>query len=195
MKIVAMKREKGFTLIEVIVVLILLGIMGAVLATAVVTAVNGFMFTKDSALKSQKAQLALGRIERELLDMTGITAVSRTSITYTTSYGTFLLTKTGSTITLAQTAPTAIAAQPLIDDVSTSAYTDTTDTDAFLICTKSNGDLWVNADYTAATPDISILYAVKVKLKLNGYAGVQTLNFETTVNPRNKTLPNAPILY
>jgi prepilin-type N-terminal cleavage/methylation domain-containing protein len=186
MIIVKINREKGFTLIEVIVVLILLGIMGAILATGISTAVNGFLFTRDSAIKSQKAQLALARISRELLSMTSINSASSTSVGYTTSYGQFQLTKTGSQITLAQTVPTTITAQTLVDDVVTDYGTD-----VFLSLTQQDGTAW---SYVAGG-DISALYQIKVIIKLNGYAGVQTLNFETTVNPRNNTLSNAPNLY
>jgi prepilin-type N-terminal cleavage/methylation domain-containing protein len=192
MKIMKIQRERGFTLIEVIVVLVMLGIMGAVLATAVVTAVEGFMFTRDSAIKSQKAQLALARIERELLDMTSIDSnpASNTgnTIAYTTIYGQFQLTKAGSQITLAKTDTTplpAISAKILVDDVST-----TYGSDVFLSFTKQDGTAW-----TYVAGDISDLYQIKAIIKLNGYSGTTTLTFETTVNPRNNTLSNAPILY
>jgi prepilin-type N-terminal cleavage/methylation domain-containing protein len=186
MRIVNVKREKGFTLIEVIVSLVLLGIMAAFLATAIVMAVNGFFFTRDSATKSQKAQLALARISRELLDMTTInSAPSSTSVAYTTSNGQFQIVKTGNQITLEKTDTPVIAAQTLIDDVSTNYGSD-----SFLVYTNSGGSAWT---YTAN--DISALYQIKVVIKLNGYAGVQTLNFETTINPRNNTLSNAPKLY
>jgi prepilin-type N-terminal cleavage/methylation domain-containing protein len=188
MKIMKIQRERGFTLIEVIVVLVMLGIMGAVLATAVVTAVEGFMFTRDSAIKSQKAQLALARIERELLDMTSIDSNTGNTIAYTTIYGQFQLTKAGSQITLAKTDTTplpAISAKILVDDVST-----TYGSDVFLSFTKQDGTAW-----TYVAGDISDLYQIKAIIKLNGYSGTTTLTFETTVNPRNNTLSNAPILY
>jgi prepilin-type N-terminal cleavage/methylation domain-containing protein len=186
MRVVKIKREKGFTLIEVIVVLILMGIMGAVLATVIVTAVDGFFFTRDSAIKSQKAQLALARIGRELLDITNINSnPTSASVAYTTSYGQFQIVKTGNQITLEKTDTPVIAAQTLIDDVSANYGSD-----SFLVYTNSGGSAWT---YTAN--DISALYQIKVVIKLNGYAGVQTLNFETTINPRNNTLSNAPKLY
>jgi prepilin-type N-terminal cleavage/methylation domain-containing protein len=195
MKIMKIKREKGFTLIEVIVVLVLLGIMGAFLATTVVRAVEGFMFTRDSAIKSQKAQLALARIERELLDITSIdSAPTSDTVAYTTSYGQFQLTKAGNQITITKTGTSPISAQTLIGDVLT-----TYDSGVFLSFTKQDGTTWSYADYQAAvagTGNISDLsYIIKVIIKLNGYGGVTTLTFETTVNPRNNKLANAPILY
>jgi hypothetical protein len=165
------------------------GIMGVVFATTIVTAVDGFLFTRDSAIKSQKAQLALARIERELLDMTSIDSAPTSpfnSVTYTRRDGTsdvqFQITKNGNQITLKKGSE---AAQPLIDDVSTNYGSE-----VFLSFKQQNSTTdWVYAN------GLSTLCQIKVILKLNGYAGVQTLNFETTVNPRNNTLLNAPKLY
>jgi prepilin-type N-terminal cleavage/methylation domain-containing protein len=61
-------RQKGFTLIEVIVVLILVGILGALAGLGIVSAVQGYMFSKENAAISEKAQLAIARINRELLE-------------------------------------------------------------------------------------------------------------------------------
>lgn len=60
--------QKGFTLIEMIVVLILVGILAAGAGLGIMTAVQGYLFSKDSAEISQKAQLAISRINRELLE-------------------------------------------------------------------------------------------------------------------------------
>lgn len=60
--------QQGFTLIEMIVVLILVGILAAGAGLGIVTAVRGYLFSKDSAEISEKAQLAIARINRELLE-------------------------------------------------------------------------------------------------------------------------------
>ena len=185
MKTVKMKREKGFTLIEIIVVLVLLGVMGAFLATGVSTAITGYLFTRDAAIKSQKAQLALARISRELLDMTSIDSAPVSPynvIAYSTSYGQFQIEKTGNLITLKKGTD---AVQTLINDVSTDYGGD-----VFLSFTKQDGSAWA---YVAS--DISTLYQIKVIIKLDGFGGTPTLNYETTINPRNNTLGNMPTIF
>lgn len=61
-------RQEGFTLIEVIAVLIIVSILAAFAGLGIVSAVQGYMFSKDTAAISEKAQLALARINRELLE-------------------------------------------------------------------------------------------------------------------------------
>lgn len=61
-------RQKGFTLIEVIAVLLIVGILSAFAGLGIVSAVQGYMFSKDTAAINEKAQLALARLNRELLE-------------------------------------------------------------------------------------------------------------------------------
>ena len=61
-------RQKGFTLIEMIAVLVLVGILASGAGLGIVTMVQGYLFSKDNAEISEKAQLALSRINRELLE-------------------------------------------------------------------------------------------------------------------------------
>ena len=59
-------NRNGFTLIEIIAVLIILGI-AAVMATAPLTnMVSGFILAKDASEMEQKSLLALSRIQKEL---------------------------------------------------------------------------------------------------------------------------------
>jgi len=75
--------EKGFTLIEVIVTLILVGITAALAGMWIVSVVNGYIFTKMNASTVQKAQLSMTRLAKEFVAITAVTASSDTGITYT----------------------------------------------------------------------------------------------------------------
>ncbi|HET57236.1 MAG TPA: prepilin-type N-terminal cleavage/methylation domain-containing protein [Deltaproteobacteria bacterium] len=67
------KGGRGFTLVEVVVVLILVGIMTALGGFGIVQAVRGYIFTRDNAAITQKAQVAMSRISREIIEMNGFT--------------------------------------------------------------------------------------------------------------------------
>jgi prepilin-type N-terminal cleavage/methylation domain-containing protein len=85
-------NKKGFTLIEVIVSLVLIGIMAAIAGMGLVKIAEGYVFAKQNAETAQKAQIAIARIVKELgavcpppstSGCLGITAASGTSVTYT----------------------------------------------------------------------------------------------------------------
>jgi prepilin-type N-terminal cleavage/methylation domain-containing protein len=61
-------RQEGFMLIEIIAVLIIAGILAAFAGWGIVSVVQGYMLSKDTAAISEKAQLAIARINRELLE-------------------------------------------------------------------------------------------------------------------------------
>lgn len=78
------KAEKGFTLIEVIVVLALVGIMVAIAGIGYVHVVKGTLFTKMNADTIQKGEIAITRLIKEFNNMSisSVTAADGTSITF-----------------------------------------------------------------------------------------------------------------
>jgi len=103
-----MLDEKGFTLIEVIVSLVLIGIMAAIAGMGLVRIVEGYVFAKQNAETTQKAQIAIARIAKELGAATGITTAVPASITYTrTGSGTIIISFANSDITVSANAGTA----------------------------------------------------------------------------------------
>ena len=61
--------EKGFTLVELIVTLVLVGIIGTFTTLFMYTGLNGYLRAKDTAEGALKAQIALDRLSLELRDI------------------------------------------------------------------------------------------------------------------------------
>lgn len=81
--------RQGFTLIEVVAVLVILAIVGGIGTLLIGNVVEGFGFVRDSAAIAQKAQLALGRLTYEFARITSIDPSSDAdSIAYTADLST-----------------------------------------------------------------------------------------------------------
>ena len=76
--------QNGFTLIEIIVTMILVGILAAVGGTAIVQAIKGYVEVKENSATTQKAQMAMSRITREITEMINVSsAASNTTLPLT----------------------------------------------------------------------------------------------------------------
>ncbi len=75
--------NSGFTLIEVIVSMILVGVMAAVAGMGIVSATKAFIFTKEAADISQKSQLAMNRLTKSISNWTSFTNPSGNQLTLT----------------------------------------------------------------------------------------------------------------
>ena len=76
--------QKGFTLVELIVTIVLVGIIGTFTTLFVYTGLNGYLRAKDTSEGALKAQIALDRISMELRHIDAISAFTNNSqITYT----------------------------------------------------------------------------------------------------------------
>ncbi len=100
-----MHAQKGFSLVELIAVLVILGIVGAAGTLGFADAVRGFIFGEDNMALAQKAQMTLNRISIELAHLAynpvpshvdynssypvgfQVTASSGSSITFNADYG------------------------------------------------------------------------------------------------------------
>ena len=78
-----LKQENGFTLVELIVTIVLVGIVGTFTTLFMYTGLNGYIRAKDTAEGALKAQIALNRISMELRDIEDIDAfTANTTIDY-----------------------------------------------------------------------------------------------------------------
>ena len=80
----SLKRHiKGFTLIEVVMTLILVGIIAGMAGLWIVKVTEGYIFTKMNADTVQKAQLAMERLTKEFSAIQTVTGSSGGQISYT----------------------------------------------------------------------------------------------------------------
>ena len=196
------KGESGFTLIEIIVVLVILSIMAVVLTNAIVYGVQSYIFARNANHLSQKAQLAMARINRELTDMTAVTTASADQIDYTLTKSTapsctvstgcqYSLKRTGTQITLEGTNP-VVAAQVLIDGV-TADYDGTTK--KFLSYFQSDGTTaWTTAyKFSNANSNANYLATIQVRISLDFPSGGKPPDYLGTINPRANGVLTAPL--
>jgi prepilin-type N-terminal cleavage/methylation domain-containing protein len=82
------KREAGFTLIELVVTLLLVGILSVFAGLFMTTYVNGYFMVRNNSATALKAQMALDRISLELRDVSAVSVLTDNSlITYPNSSG------------------------------------------------------------------------------------------------------------
>jgi prepilin-type N-terminal cleavage/methylation domain-containing protein len=84
-----LKQEAGFTLIEIVITLVLVGILSVFAGLFMTTFLNGYFMVKNNSDTAMKAQMALDRMSIELRDVIAVSALTDNSlITYTNPSGT-----------------------------------------------------------------------------------------------------------
>jgi prepilin-type N-terminal cleavage/methylation domain-containing protein len=68
----SIRTQNGFTLVELIVTLVLVGIIGTFTTLFMYTGLNGYLKARDTSEGALKAQIALDRISLELRDIDSI---------------------------------------------------------------------------------------------------------------------------
>jgi prepilin-type N-terminal cleavage/methylation domain-containing protein len=191
-----LKRQTGFTLIEIIVVLIIMGIVAVFLGNAIVYGVQSYIFARNADQLSQKAQLALARINKELIGATAVSTAAADQIDYSLTKNIvssceaelpdackYSIKRTGTQITLEKTYPAVIGAQVLIDGLNADYYGPTNN---FLNYFKTDETPWVTTD------GFDSLAKIEVRISLDVVGSNNPLNFEGTINPRENSIPNVP---
>lgn len=168
-----MKKESGFTLIEVIVTLILVGIMASVAGLGIVTAVKGYLFAKNNTVIAGKAQVALARMTRELTDLRSIptpysTYATANSIMFYKALDTVAIGQAGTNIRIGTTSVIANG-DVLVDQVTGLSFA------------YQKG----SATWSPSSDDITLLSHIVISLTMSGAGEGSNYTFTTTVNPRN----------
>ncbi len=82
------KREAGFTLIEIIVTLVLVGILSVFAGLFMTSFLNAYFLVKNNSETAMKAQMAMDRVSIELREVNAVSALTNNSlITYTNPSG------------------------------------------------------------------------------------------------------------
>ena len=112
--------QKGFTLVELIVTIVLVGIIGVFTTLFVYTGLNGYLTARDTSEAALRAQIALDRLSVELRDINIIdtgTYAANSRMDYTSR------TLTGDRQILFSNGVISVnggnGQQPLLDDVDT----------------------------------------------------------------------------
>jgi prepilin-type N-terminal cleavage/methylation domain-containing protein len=80
--------EKGFTLIEIIATIVLIGVLGSIAVLFMGNFLKGYTTVKSNSSAALKAQMALNRISLELKDLNALYSLTdNVSMTYKNSLG------------------------------------------------------------------------------------------------------------
>jgi len=78
--------QNGFTLIEVVVSLVLVGVIAVVIGMGLVKATQGFLFTRMNTATLQKGQMSMTRISQEMKNVVSISNLSTATVITFVSY-------------------------------------------------------------------------------------------------------------
>ncbi len=175
-----MKKQSGFTLLEIMLSLMIVGVMASVAGSAIVAGVNGYLAAKENQGLAQKSQLAMLRLGRELTEFfnipspVGSNATSYSIVIEGHPDASGVNTKIiaigldGNEIKVREGDSNFASGDVLIDGVN-----------SFTLTYYRGGAAWV-----PGTDSLQLLSAIRVELVLNRPDGT-TQSFSTQVHPRN----------
>lgn len=169
-------RNRGFTLIEVIVTLMLVSVLAAVAGFGIVEVARGYQAARENERMAQTARVALLRMGRELMELETVTNADASSVTIVTPNGTLAMGYFDSEIRL-DNDETAVDGDILVDRV-----------DSFQLTYLDMDD----APWNDAMP-VEQLAVIDIQLNLARDDGIAPITFSTQINPRNNGILNAPL--
>lgn len=175
-------NSRGFTLIEVIASLLIMGIVALVAGMGLMQGVKAYAMTRISSETIQRTEYAYNRIKLEFMNMDQVTSADANTITFTSdktdrnlSTGTVLIiSHTGTQINFS----VGGSVNPLLTGLSASS--------PFLSYRNTTGGAWTVAQ------GFNKLSFITIQLIIPMPDGGGNLTFTTAVNPRNNGQANGP---
>lgn len=78
-----MKKTAGFTLLEILLVLLLIGMIAAISSLGLVRIVSGFLFASQNSTTAAKAQVAMQRLNKEITLIDTVTNGEAANLVFT----------------------------------------------------------------------------------------------------------------
>lgn len=75
-------EQKGFTLLEIVVCIVVAAIMTVVVGRGLVEMASGYIFARKNALITQQGQIAMTRLKKEFSNFSSVNSGTTTSITF-----------------------------------------------------------------------------------------------------------------
>jgi prepilin-type N-terminal cleavage/methylation domain-containing protein len=113
------RNQKGFTLIEIISVIVVMSIIGVIAGMSLLRIAEGFVFAKKNAATAQKGQIAMVRIAKELNSIKSISSNTWTTISSGSETSITLTRKEGAsttTITISQSGSNLLMGSDILVD-------------------------------------------------------------------------------
>jgi len=167
-----LKNRSGFTLIEAVATLVLVGIIAAVAGLGIVQGVEGYFLARENAALTEKVQLALARMTREMTEIGTVATATAATVAYTVPG------ISGSRTIAFASGQITINGDTLLEDVN-----------GFVLSyAQDDGSPWTTGSGVEALAEIGI------QLNMNhGSLESGTVDFATAVNPRNNGVLNGPM--
>ena len=175
-------NRKGFTLIEVIASLVLIGLIAGLGGLGLIQGLQAYFLSMENVTENQRVQLAMNRITVELQRMETIVSGSAGTLTFTS-----ISRPTGERCTIALSNGTVtLQVEPAATGLVLLENVTNTDLFRYLRIDKT---AWVPGNDVRNLDQIAVTMTVHREKDLQD-SGDQT--YVTIITPRNNGLPNGP---